>query len=45
MGARNQEFEKSDFIIINLIMMIYLMSKMWGVFAQSSEPKAHVKNA
>ena len=25
--------------------MIYLMSKTWEVFAQSSEPEAHVKNA
>ena len=25
--------------------MIYLMSKMWEVFQQSSEPEAHVKNA
>ena len=24
--------------------MIYLMSKTWEVFAQSSEPEAHVKN-
>ena len=25
--------------------MIYLMSKTWEVFSQSSEPEAHVKNA
>ena len=25
--------------------MIYVMSKTWEVFAQSSEPEAHVKNA
>ena len=25
--------------------MIYLMSETWEVFAQSSEPEAHVKNA
>ena len=25
--------------------MIYLMSKTWEVFTQSSEPEAHVKNA
>ena len=25
--------------------MIYLMSKAWEVFTQSSEPEAHVKNA
>ena len=25
--------------------MIYLMSKTWEVFAQSSELEAHVKNA
>ena len=25
--------------------MIYLMLKTWEVFAQSSEPEAHVKNA
>ena len=24
---------------------VYLMSKTWEVFAQSSEPEAHVKNA
>ena len=27
------------------ILTIHLMSKMWEVFAQSSEPEAHVKNA
>ena len=25
--------------------MIYLMSKTWEVFTQSSKPEAHVKNA
>ena len=25
--------------------MIYIMSKTWEVFAQLSEPEAHVKNA
>ena len=25
--------------------MIYLMSKTWEVFTQSSEPEAHIKNA
>ena len=25
--------------------MIYVMSKMWEVFTQSSEPEAHVNNA
>ena len=32
-------------VINQSINQVYLMSKTWEVFAQSSEPEAHVKNA
>jgi len=32
-------------VLVVVIIIIYFMSKMWEVFAQSPEPEAHVKNS